>query len=161
MALQKRNELSVPDILQPDRPYVYQFSKNDITHRQDIHQLHRYPEVVELLQDMDIEYARGWNFFRFVEGYGRHGRGLLPIPQVLDRLHSAFADNERVAIVLRNSYVEVTSSPMYIDEDFATLRNRMLFVVRDILEIPHGGRGEDSIMLRSKYSGTHFVLRQE
>jgi len=154
----KREELSVKDLF-PVEDYAMQtYGKYELIYQQDKNELCRFPELLELFaMGVCIEKGSGWDFFR-LKPYGQGNTELPELKKVAQILYNAFSMSKNIAVVLRSGYVEVTSNNLYVNESFEVYRNRTLFELRDYLGIDHYGKGSDSVMLKSKYTGEGFQL---
>jgi hypothetical protein len=153
-----RRTLSISDLFKPHEYYLRTYSGYDFRYKQDGNQLCRFPELLELLDNnVWIEKGDQWNYFRLTRP--EHDKGA-PIDQMLVAkvLYEAFSDCPNMAIASDEGRWKVTSEPKYIDERFETYRNRTLFELRDYLGISHTGKGKDSVMMISRYTGSNFHL---
>lgn len=135
--------------LKHDLDSIYSF---DIETNQDEIQLIRIPKILNIFDFVkSIEVNEFHKFFR--------------IPylnkELLKCVFDSFHRMKYFAIHIEYNNIVLKTSQMYNDEDFETFRNRCLFEVRDILDIKHSGYGDDSKMLKSKYTARNFELKMQ
>jgi hypothetical protein len=158
MEFKNRNSIRVSDLFLKEVGAQETFSAYDMICKQESNQLCRFPELLKLFDDnIWIERNINYEFLRFRRP-GRYDKVPIDWDMVAKVLYDAFSSCKYIAIVKNNHQWELTSNPKYINESFPVFRNRCLFELRDHLGISHTGKGADSVMLESKYTGENFNL---
>jgi hypothetical protein len=153
-----RRYLRISDLFSKRDGSQSRFSDYDMIYKQDTNQLCRFPELIRLFDDnIWIERNVYYDILTFKRP-ARYDQVPIPWKKVAQVLYDAFSMCKYVAIVKVNDQWEVTSNQKYINESFPVFRNRCLFELRDELGISHTGKGADSLMLHSKYTGGNFNL---
>ncbi len=121
------------------------FSTYEMIYQQTQNELCRFPELLPMFQHgYSIEYLEAHGFLRVSAGED--------LPIILQCLYDAFSESPKLAIYVEEATntVCVAQTKRYQYEPFEMMRNRNLFIVRDMLGISHEGKGKDSIRLELK-----------
>jgi hypothetical protein len=132
------------------------YSYYDSCWRQEECRLFLFPELQKHLEaGLQFEFAQNWGFARVIWRDQ-------PVDNIISSVYNSFAWDSVIFPHLQSrNTIELRDRPYYIDEDYKTIRNRSLFEIREILGVSHSGKGKDSVMLPSKYSGRFYTLGEQ
>lgn len=130
----------------------------DVVYNQDSLLLIRIPEILKIFECINcIQVNTSYRFMSI----GTRGLSPIKTKEVLTLLHSNIARMKYFAVAIEYGYIRIATKPKFVDEPFEVYRNRLLFELRDAINISHQGYGKDSVMLPSKYTASRFELNQE